>query len=703
MTKTEIKVSTEFKTQTTKAIISINFFLLTYILMLVFAVGLTALCVYGGIMLIAIRPMLITIALGIGLASLGILVLFFLLKFIFKSHKVDRSHLIEIRKTDEPELFSLIDEIVNKVGTDFPKKVYLSTDVNAAVFYDSSFWSMFFPVKKNLQIGLGLVNTISKSELTAILSHEFGHFSQKTMKVGSYVYNVNQVIFNLLYDNESYDKLIQGWANVSGYFSIFVIIAVKIVEGIQWVLKKMYEVVNKNYMGLSREMEFHADEIAASVTGLDPLKSSLLRMSLADHSFNSVLSFYESKITENKKTENIYKDHLFVMNFIAQDNKIEIKNNLPQISEDELNKFNKSKLVIKDQWASHPSTEDRIAMLEKTGLNSKNVDNESANLLFSNIEKTQKELTGKLFKEVAYTGECSIIPCEVFQSEFKNEFIENSFAKVYNGYYDNKNPLVFDTKNTMDHLADIKLEDLFSEEMVDLVYTAISLQTDIETIKQISDKTLPIKTFDYDGKKYSQKDSKILLQKLELELKEVNEQIKFNDIRIFQFFSNCERDNENNSMLENLYNEFFDYEKELDSKYETYIKLSNELQFVNFTTPFEQIRANFLRIEPIEEDLKKGIRELLEDIKYESELTKKIKDNFELYLSKKWTYFGNEKYFDSNLEMIFTAMNNYAFLLSRGYFLLKKKLLNYQLELIKITHNNSVSQEGVVLNIEKSN
>lgn len=77
------------------------------------------------------------------------------------------------------------------------------------------------------------------------------------MKVGSYVYNVNQVIFNLLYDNESYERIIHSWANVSGYFSIFVVFAIKIIEGIQWFLKMAYELVNKSYMGLSREMEFH--------------------------------------------------------------------------------------------------------------------------------------------------------------------------------------------------------------------------------------------------------------------------------------------------------------------------------------------------------------------------------------------------------------------------------------------------------------
>ena len=68
-------------------------------------------------------------------------------------------------------------------------------------------------------------------------------------------------------------------------------------------------------------------------------------------------------------------------------------------------------------------------------------------------------------------------------------------------------------------------------------------------------------------------------------------------------------------------------------------------------------------------------------------INEQIKENFELYLTKKWQYFGNEKYFDNNLEMLFTAMNNYAFLLSRGYFLIKQKLLKYQEELVKKPHN----------------
>src|SRR5690606_17844105 len=114
---------------------------------------------------------------------------------------------------EQPVLFEFIRTLSKETRTPFPKRIYLSSDVNAAVFYDSNFWSMLLPVRKNLQIGLALVNSVNLSELKAILAHEFGHFSQRSMKLGSYVYNVNQVIYNLLYDNDGYSSALQKWAN----------------------------------------------------------------------------------------------------------------------------------------------------------------------------------------------------------------------------------------------------------------------------------------------------------------------------------------------------------------------------------------------------------------------------------------------------------------------------------------------------------
>lgn len=683
MKSIEVKLSSEFKTQTTKAIIAIVFFIFTYFAILLMAIGLTILCVIGGGYLILLHPSFVTIALGVGLASLGILVLIFLLKFMTKSDTKDRSHLVEIFREDEPELFKMIDEIVSEVQTRSPKSVYLSADVNAAVFYDSGFWSMFLPVEKNLMIGMGLVNTVSKQELKAILSHEFGHFSQKTMKVGSYVYNLNQIIFNMLFENESYDELILKWARISGYFSVFVLIASKINAGIQWILRKFYGFVNKSYMGLSREMEFHADEIAASVTGYEPLRSSLLRLALAENSFNDVLNTYDGRIKDNWKSENLYKDQTSVMKFIAETNKLHIYNGLPHISPENYSKFDKSKLVIKNQWASHPSMKERVVRLENTGFSYRDDSPALANEVFKDVEKTQIRLTNKLFEKVQYNGDVKLIQNHEFKKYYEKEVLANSFSPIYNGYYDRKNPAHFELNNFDSVYVKIDFADLFSDQKVDLVNTAISLQNDIETLNNISGNIIPVKTFDYNGTRYKRSKSNTLAKELLTELDFYNEKIKDNDKVIYMYFRMLEIEQNKSAELERFYREFFEFDLAFNEKYEHYIRIMNDLQFVNFTTPYEQIKTNFKNIIPLEEKIKKEISIILADSRFQSIITNEVRDSFEQYISKTHEYFSGMRYYDEELGILFKALQNYAMVLSKGFLILKKSILNYQEELLK--------------------
>jgi hypothetical protein len=104
---------------------------------------------------------------------------------------------------------------------------------------------------------------------------------------------------------------------------------------------------------------------------------------------------------------------------------------------------------------------------------------------------------------------------------------------------------------------------------------------------------------------------------------------------------------------------------------------------VSVTTPFEQIKINFENLKPIEENLKREIGLLLSDDKIKSEITNEIRDDFQRYTSKTLEYFGGTSYFADNLNILYKAMHNYSFLLSRKFFLMKKILLTYQEELIK--------------------
>lgn len=671
-----VTVSKSFQEKARKSVFAIVLFVVVYLLLLLAAAGLTALCVLGGIAIIAARPMFFTLVAGLGLASIGVMIFIFLVKFVFKKHQTDLSAFTEIDRASQPDLFAFIDGIVAQVGTNFPKKIYISNQVNASVFYDSSFWSMFLPISKNLHIGMGLVNTVTEEELKAILSHEFGHFSQKSMQVGSYVYNVNQVIFNMLYDNDSYTKMVQSWANVSNYFILFVGIALKIVEGIQWILRKMYAIVNRSYMELSREMEFHADAVAASVTGYLPLKSSLLRMELADKSFEEVLGFYNSKFEEAWVSNNIFEEQLFVLQFLASKEGFPIVDGFPMVSE-ENNRFQSSRVVIENQWASHPATKDRIAALEKLQLVQPIVAVKSANSLFANVTQLQERLTQKIFVDVPYTKEKQVLRLQEFSESYEKIYVANSFSPIYNEYYDRRNPLPIPLEEVSEAAA-VSISDLFGEEKISLVHSFLAMEQDAMLLQNIADTSGAVSTFDYEGVKFQKKDAPMLLASLTKEKDLLQAQLLANDQKIYQFFYAKASSKGLASTLQSYYEAFYAYDVVYEERFARYQKLIEQLQFTRESLPYDEIISRFRSFLLEEIPLKEQITAMLQDSLYQEIVEGSVRTNLELYLSKDWKYFSGEAYDETALSMLFDAINNFQYLNHRGYFLTKKRLLDFQ-------------------------
>lgn len=481
----------------------------------------------------------------------------------------------------------------------------------------------------------------------------------------------------MLNDDESFRKIVSSWANSSGYFAIFVVIAVKLIEGIQWILRRMYSFVNKNYMALSREMEFHADEIAANITGYEPLKTSLVRLSLADYSFNSAINLYNGKISECVKSENIYKEQSFVMGFFGETEAIPFHNGFPQPELEEVGKFSKSKLVIINQWASHPSTEDRIARLEKTQLVIDEQNSSPANSLFKNIETLQQQFTNKMFQNVEYKEEASMMSVNDFEHAFKTDYEKNTFSKKFNSYYNDRNPENFE----LDRLEPQRIDNPFSDEIKELVYTHNALKGDIETLDQIADETFGIKTFDYEGKRYKRAEAISLKKQLEISETEIKEQLKQHDIQIFRHFLALEADKDA-MKLHGLYTRFFDYEKQYHADFEQYRNLSDSLQFTNVSTQSDQIQDNFQNVEAREAAIKIKMRKLLEHPALKKEITSDVKEIFDYYLTFKLTYFENGAYREETLHHLFTALNYYVYLMGRIFFIYKREILDYQASML---------------------
>lgn len=678
----EYKSSVYYKKQAVNAILAIIVFIISYLLLIISAGVLATACLYFAFLIITYKISYVTLLLGAGVAIFGILIFIFLIKFIFNKHIQDTSHLIEIENHQHPQLFNLIKEVSEEAGTNFPKKVFLTPGVEAYVFYDSSFWSMFLPIRKNLALGMGLINSQTQDELKAIIGHEFGHFSQRAMTVGSYVYNVNKIINNLLYEDDNFKDTSNEIAGVHNFLRIFVFLALKVTSIIKWILSKLFNFLNISNLALSREMEFQADAVSAQIAGSNTIEESLLRIDLASHSFNQVLNFYYDRISQNVKSKNVYIEQTEVLRYIGKKNKMKMNGILPIVTIDEYQKYNKSKLQIKNEWATHPSLKERIESVRKLNIQKQNSSKTAFELLQSGVE-LQERFTKILLSGFEYTSETVSLEINEFIEQYVKEVTLNDFDELYNEYYDTRNPLASNVEKLTLKDSNATIEELFSDKILSYQYELISMQNDKLLLQDIADKKLKINKFNYDGISYKSKDAGNVIAKIEKSTEEKKKILEENDNNIFVFFYQKAKTRFAEEELLKQYQQFYELDVDFDKKIEIHSEVRNATSFMSVQTPFsiiEKLISNFFEIE---KRFKSEIKHLLQSTIYISEINEDTRKIFEEFISKECVYFEENSYKSEDTKLLYNVLNNFIFVLQKKYYNRKKELLDFQIKLIK--------------------
>ena len=310
-----------------------------------------------------LRAIIALVVAAAGFGALALMFGFYLVKPVFSFTRDRDPRRLEVRRLDCPALFALIDALAARTGCLRPKRVFLSFDVNACVFYDTSFWSIFLPVRKNLEIGLGLLDGTSEAELAGVLAHEFGHFGQRSMKVGSGAAVTCTVLRNLILVDDRWDRLLDRWceSNVHVVWTLFGVATRFLTNGVRRLTVGIFSFVQKGYLTLSRIMEFGADDAACSVVGSATFASALCKVRVLAESdatyWNTLLDnlFADGKIPADPVAARrsvpslLGRTDLPILFF---DRSLPQPPSTPAVP---------SRLRVDDPWASHPPLEDRLA------------------------------------------------------------------------------------------------------------------------------------------------------------------------------------------------------------------------------------------------------------------------------------------------------------------------------------------------------
>ncbi|MFN4314485.1 MAG: M48 family metallopeptidase [Chitinophagaceae bacterium] len=649
-------VSPGFRKEVKKVLAGIVYFVFIYLILLLASLLLIAICGYLGLLTVVNIGHFLGILGGIGLAGLGVMVFIFLIKFIFSVNRVDRSGMLEVKESEQPELFAFIRQVASDAQAPLPGRIFLSADVNASVSYNSSFWSMFFPIRKNLTIGLGLVNCLTISEFKAVMAHEFGHFSQRSMKLGSYVYQVNMILHNMLFNNSGYSRMLTGWANLSWVFAIFSNITVQFARGIQAILTSTYQVVNKRYSSLSREMEFHADAVAASVSGSESLVTALRRLELAEAGMQTTLAHCSKMLERKKYCSNFYPVQRYAMLELAAELGIPLQNQLPQVGDDFISASEGQRVNVKDQWASHPATEDRVAALRNLNVVAE-LKPESPWILFRRPTELQEQLSRLVYGDAINNSELQLLSVSEIERELKDERQKVLLPQSFNGFFDNR----VLTEITEEELQQLEPDPtlswltVFDPEKKGQARKLAYLNADIELLAAIESKEIKTETFDFDGGKYPSAQAGTILEQLRQEKEMMIKEIAESEKRMIQLTMQLAESNGSSAIeVRELYRQFFQWQRELR---EDGVKVQEMVQslapiFQGVALPNEQISAIVSELkdrhEPTMMRLIGRWRDRKAFAKLDTELLREL-HNFE---SANRVYFTGEEFLEGDFEVL---------------------------------------------------
>ena len=389
-----------------------------------------------------------------------------------------------------PELSAMIDDVVSLAGCRQPKHVFVSGECNAYVYY-SHVWGYFFSGgRQNLTIGLPLLYSLNMTELKSVLSHEFGHFTQKSVSVNR-IANLSEFICaSIARAEKEFEAAEDG--SMQSKAKAFARFITKIM------IRQYYKIAPLNKV-LSRAQEFDADSFSYSIVGSGGSVSALNKIERFAGKWHNFEMILRSLIQEDRRCP---EDSLSCFDsFIGYDN-CQISGFALSPSEHFIEPVREigSRLSNVDDMSTHPSTYDRCSAILSYPEKETIWDDRPAYSIFD------KRLVEMKFN-AAVTAVKELMP-NADNISVKRNLSAEDLQKWLDKYYipDLRifyNDPVFFAASDCDEKATSDVEEFpFTKDNADMLLEYYYAKSDMDTLKQIMDENSPVRKYRYQGRQY---------------------------------------------------------------------------------------------------------------------------------------------------------------------------------------------------------
>lgn len=357
----------------------------------------------------------------------------FMCKALFFINRGGSDEQRQIKAEEQPQLFAFLNQLADEAGAPRPHRVFLSARVNAAVFYDLSPLNLLFPSRKNLEIGLPLVNVLTLSELKAVLAHEFGHFAQRSMAIGSWVYIAQQIAAQVVAKRDALDKLLGFISRIDLRVAWIGWGLSLIVWSIRSLLDTVFRLVVLAQRALSRQMEFQADLVAVSLTGSDELVHALHKLQSADDAWDRALGFANDEYHQGRSVEDLFSVQTRIIERLTQILNDPSYGSVPastSATPEQRRIFSSGFAQPPQMWSTHPANSDREENAKRIYLPAPH-DPRSAWHLFQAADTLRQQQSRELFDK----AELQAVPMEQSLQALEASYARQRYASEYQGAY----------------------------------------------------------------------------------------------------------------------------------------------------------------------------------------------------------------------------------------------------------------------------
>ncbi len=167
-----------------------------------------------------------------------------------------------------PQLWSVVHELADLVGTRAPDEIRLVAVVNAAVWEDAGLMGLRAG-RRYLYVGVPILQVLTVSQIRAVLAHELGHYSRGHTRFGALTYRGSQSIVATI--TQVGPRRLTGRL-LTGYAAVYFLVA----------------------LAVMRRMEAEADRAAVQAAGREATTLALREMHRLNVAWESYLDGYVS-------------------------------------------------------------------------------------------------------------------------------------------------------------------------------------------------------------------------------------------------------------------------------------------------------------------------------------------------------------------------------------------------------------------------